>query len=95
MTVLIVSSFPDPHARAVIAGLAKCGASAELLDLADFPGKLTLTLGFGDGKRRFQLRRPGAGSLDMESVRAVWWRRPGQFGLPGTVRDQAHRRLAI
>lgn len=95
MTVLIVSSFADPHARAVIAALAERGASAELLDLADFPGKLTLTLGFGDGKRRFQLRRPGAGSLDMESVGAVWWRRPSQFGLPDAIRDPAHRRLAL
>ena len=94
MTVLIVSSLPDPHARAVIGVLADRGVGVELLDLADFPGKLTLTLGFWDGKRRFQLRRPGAGGLDMESVRAVWWRRPGQFGLPA-VRDQAHRRLAI
>jgi glutathione synthase/RimK-type ligase-like ATP-grasp enzyme len=31
----------------------------------------------------------------MESVSAVWWRRPGQFVLPDAVRDQAHRRLAI
>ena len=66
MTVLIVSSFADLHARAVITALARRGANVELLDLADFPGKLTLTLGFGDGKRRFQLGRPGAGGLDME-----------------------------
>jgi glutathione synthase/RimK-type ligase-like ATP-grasp enzyme len=79
----------------VIAELDKLGARVELLDLADYPGKLTLTLAFGDGKRRFQLRRPGAGGLDMESVSAVWWRRPGQFVLPDAVRDQAHRRLAI
>jgi glutathione synthase/RimK-type ligase-like ATP-grasp enzyme len=95
MTILIVSSLADLHARAVSAALAERGASVELLDLAEFPGKLTLTLGFGDGKRRFRLRRPGAGGLDLESVRAVWWRRPGQFGLPDTIRDQAHRRLAI
>ncbi len=79
----------------MIAELDKLGARVELLDLADYPGKLTLTLAFGDGKRRFQLRRPGAGGLDMESVSAVWWRRPGQFVLPDAVRDQAHRRLAI
>jgi glutathione synthase/RimK-type ligase-like ATP-grasp enzyme len=95
VAVLIVSSLTDGHARAVIAELDKLGARVELLDLADYPGKLTLTLAFGDGKRRFQLRRPGAGGLDMESVSAVWWRRPGQFVLPDAVRDQAHRRLAI
>ncbi len=47
MTVLIVSSFADLHARAVIAALAERGAEVELLDLADYPGKLTLTLAFG------------------------------------------------
>jgi glutathione synthase/RimK-type ligase-like ATP-grasp enzyme len=95
MTVLIVSSLADPHARAVITALAECGAQVELLDLADYPGKLTLTLAFGGGKRRFQLRRPGEGELDLEAVRAVWWRRPSAFVLPETLRDPAHRRLAL
>ncbi len=95
MTVLIVSTLADVHARVMIAALAAQGTPVELLDLADYPGKLTLTLAFGDGKRRFQLRRPGGGQLDLETVHAVWWRRPGPFGLPGTLRDPAHRRLAL
>ena len=95
MTVLIISSLADPHARAVIDALGERGARVELLDLSDYPGKLTLTLAFGDGKRRFQLRRPGAGELDLEAVRAVWWRRPRAFGLTETLRDPTHRRLAL
>lgn len=95
MTILIVSSLADVHARAVIDALAARGARVELLDLADYPGKLTLTLEFEGGKRRFQLRRPGQGQLDLKSVRAVWWRRPGAFGLPDALRDPAHRRLAL
>jgi glutathione synthase/RimK-type ligase-like ATP-grasp enzyme len=95
MTVLIVSTLADPHARAVIEALAARGTQAELLDLADYPGKLTLTLGFDDGKHRFQLRRPGQGELDLDEVRAVWWRRPSAFGLPATLRNPAHRRLAL
>lgn len=95
MTVLIVSSLADPHARAVIAALGESGARVELLDLTEYPGKLTLTLAFRDGRRRFQLRRPGEGQLDLDTVRAVWWRRPGAFVLPETLRDPAHRRLAL
>jgi glutathione synthase/RimK-type ligase-like ATP-grasp enzyme len=95
MTVLIVSSLTDPHTQAVITALSECGARVELLDLADYPSKLALTLGFEGGKRRFQLRRPGEGELDLEAVRAVWWRRPGTFGLPDTLRDPTHRRLAL
>jgi glutathione synthase/RimK-type ligase-like ATP-grasp enzyme len=95
MTVLIVSSLADVHARAVIAALAERDEPVELLDLADYPGKLALTLAFDDNRRRFQLRRPGQGELDLETVRAVWWRRPGTFGLPATLRDPTHRRLAL
>jgi glutathione synthase/RimK-type ligase-like ATP-grasp enzyme len=95
MAILIVSSLADPHARAVIAALDARGERVELLDLAEYPGKLALTLAFGDGNRRFMLRRPGEGELDLEEVRTVWWRRPGEFGLPETLRDPAHRRLAL
>jgi glutathione synthase/RimK-type ligase-like ATP-grasp enzyme len=95
MTVLIVSSLEDPHARAVIAALAERGARVELLDLADYPGKLTLTLAFEGRRRRFQLRRPGDGRFDLDDVRAVWWRRPRAFTLPETLRDPVHRRLAL
>jgi glutathione synthase/RimK-type ligase-like ATP-grasp enzyme len=79
----------------MIAALGNRGAKVELLDLAEFPGKLTLTLAFDGGKRRFQVRRPGEGQLDLDTVRAVWWRRPGAFVFPQTMRDQTHRRLAV
>jgi len=95
MTVLIVSNFSDGHARAVISELHERGARVQLLDLADYPGKLALTLAFDGGNRRFQLRRPGGGQLDLDEVRAVWWRRPSEFGLPNTLRDPACRRLAL
>ena len=95
MTVLIVSNLADGHTLAVISELGARGARVELLDLADYPGKLTLTLAFVGGERRFQLRRPGEGQLDLASVRAVWWRRPSEFGPPDTLRDPAHRRLAL
>jgi RimK-like ATP-grasp domain len=95
VTVLIVTNVADGHARAVISELNLLGAPVEVLDLSDYPAKLTLTLTFVDGKRRFQLRRPGAGQLDLDSVGAVWWRRPGTFGLPQTLTDPVHRRLAV
>jgi len=94
MSVLIVSSLADPHARAVIAALFARGERVELLDLTEYPTQLALTLEFADGHRRFRLKRPGAGTLDLETVRAVWWRRPGAFRLPDTLRDPAHRRFA-
>jgi glutathione synthase/RimK-type ligase-like ATP-grasp enzyme len=85
----------DLHARAVMTALAGHDKPVELLDLAEYPGKLTLTMAFEQGTRRFRLKRPGQGELDLDSVRAVWWRRPSPFGLPPSLRDPAHRRLAI
>jgi hypothetical protein len=95
MTILVISSLADLHAQAVIGALGERGARVELLDLSDYPGKLTLTLAFESESRRFQLRRPGAGHLDLDTVRAVWWRRPGTFGLPESLTDPTHRRLAL
>jgi len=95
MTVLIFSSLADIHARAVMAALAKHPVEIELLDLAEYPGRLTLTLGFDGPTRRFVLKRPGKGWLDLDKVRAVWWRRPSTFGLSNTLRDASHRSLAL
>jgi glutathione synthase/RimK-type ligase-like ATP-grasp enzyme len=95
MTVLIVSSPVDVHARAVIAKLAELRIRTELLDLSEFPNKLTLTMAYAGGQRRLQLRRPGEGQLDLDSVRAVWWRRPGAFNLPDSLKAPVHRRLAL
>lgn len=93
MSVLIASPLADPHAQAVATALGQCGAAVEFLDLADYPLNLTLALAFGGGKQRMQLLRPGAGHLDMDKVRAVWWRRPGTFSFPESLQP-AHRRLA-
>ena len=95
MTVLVISSLADPHARAVMKALAARGVPVELLDLAEYPRKLTLTIAFGSGARGFRIKRPGRGELDLASVHAVWWRRPGAFVLPETLQDPVHRRLAL
>ena len=96
MSILIVSSLSDGHALAVINALSALGSEdVELLDLSAYPSRLTLTLAFDNGKRRFQLRRPGEGQLDMDAVSAVWWRRPSPFGMPDTLRNPAHRQLAL
>ena len=80
---------------AVVAALREQGTPAELLDFAEYPSRLTLTLEFGCGSRRFALRRPGEGTLNLDAVRAVWWRRPGAFNLPNTLTDPLHRQLAV
>lgn len=95
MNVMIVSTVGDPHARAVMAALTAQGASVDLLDLTEFPAQLALTMAFEDGARRFQLRRTGGGSLDLDSIGAVWWRRPQGYGVPQNFAEPVHRQYAL
>jgi glutathione synthase/RimK-type ligase-like ATP-grasp enzyme len=94
MTVLILSEVQDIHAQAVMAALAAQGARAELVDLAEFPSKLMLSMAFESGKRRLELHRREGGRLDLDSVSAVWWRRPQPFRLPPGM-NPAHHRFAL
>src|ERR1700744_6369803 len=91
MKILIISSVEDAHAQAVMESLREQGAAAELLDLSEFPGKLALTMEFAGRDRRFVLKRPGGGSLDLSTIHAVWWRRPQPYGLAAGGSKQARR----
>jgi glutathione synthase/RimK-type ligase-like ATP-grasp enzyme len=94
MTVLILSRAEDIHAQAVMDALKAQGARAELVDLSEFPTRLALSMAFEGGRRRLELRRRGGGALDLDSVGAVWWRRPQPFRLPEGM-DPAHQRFAL
>jgi hypothetical protein len=95
MTVLIVSFLEDVHTQAVMAALAaESDGAVELLDLSEFPCRLSLSMAFDGGAHEFTVRRKDGGSLDLSEVGAVWWRRPRPFALPAAVSDPAHRRFA-
>lgn len=95
MTVLILSTLDDPHARAVMTALTARNVAVELLDLTEFPSRLALTMAFNDTGRRFAIKRAGGGSLDLETIGAVWWRRPQGFGVPDTFAEPSHRRYVL
>jgi hypothetical protein len=94
MTILILSRAKDVHAQAVMDALKAQGARPELVDLFEFPTRLSLSMAFEGGRRRLELRRRGGGALDLDSVGAVWWRRPQPFRLPEGM-DPAHQRFAL
>lgn len=95
MTILILSTIADVHARAVMVELASLSRPAELVDLSEFPRRLSLSMQYEDGARSFLLHREGASPLDLSGIRSVWWRRPQPFGLPAEMRDDTHRRFAM
>ena len=94
MTVLILSTATDVHALAVMDALASQGARSELVDLSEFPTQLALSMAFENGCRQLKLARRGGDTLDLDSVRAVWWRRPQPFKLPDGM-DPSYRRFAF
>jgi len=91
--ILILSTDSDPHAQAVLQHLAGLGAAAHLLNLAEFPQKLALSLSYREGRRDFALHSP-AGRLPLAEVKAVWWRRPQPFQLHPEITKESYRHFA-
>ncbi|WP_352986719.1 MvdC/MvdD family ATP grasp protein [Mesorhizobium sp. M0772] len=94
MTILILSEPADLHAHAVMEALRARRAKVVLLDLAEFSTRVALSMEFQNGELRYQLRRRSGGSLDLNDVSAVWWRRPQQFSMPSQM-SRVHRQFAL
>jgi glutathione synthase/RimK-type ligase-like ATP-grasp enzyme len=92
--ILIISSPEDVHAQAVADELRRMGRPERLLNLADFPLKMSLTAWLDDRRSDFRLTFPDGTRLAMDEVTAVWWRRPQAFGFPPEIKDPAHRHFA-
>lgn len=80
----IVSHEGDDHACAVLTALARIGRSAQLIDTAAFPSSLALTLHLEDGARSWR-GRLGPSTIDFDSLRAIWWRRPQPYVLDPAI----------
>jgi hypothetical protein len=95
MTVLIISTLADDHVNAVMSCLTSHECRVELLDLAEFPQRLALSMSFRNGMRYLHLDRQGCGKLDFDRIRSVWWRRPQAFRLPAALANPVHQRFAL
>lgn len=88
--ILAVTHREDEHARPVLDALARQGAEAVVLDLADLPrhGRVALTYGATGGR---QIRVDGRPPIDAARIGALWWRRPRPLRAPrglGAVRAE-------
>jgi hypothetical protein len=78
--IAIVTDRVDPHADRII-GLLR-GHPVVRVNTSDLPLDTTLTVGLDSSGRRGTLVIEANGLvLDFADVTAVWWRRPGGFGL--------------
>jgi hypothetical protein len=92
--ILIVSHPHDPHATAVLNALGARGTDARILDLGRYPLHGALEMSFGDRPRARRLTVDGA-DLDLDAVRAVWWRRPQPYGLDPAITDADSRNFTL
>ncbi|MET0795512.1 MAG: MvdC/MvdD family ATP grasp protein [Polyangiaceae bacterium] len=84
MTILIISEPQDIHALSVMQALPRhCSDDVVLLNLNDFPQRMFIDQYLPtSGADSFSLTLPDNRRLPMDSVRAVWWRRPQGYGVP-------------
>jgi len=92
--ILILSNHLDEHAHYVLVELAKLGAKAQLLDLAEFPQRLGLTLSYRGRARDFAFGCK-EGGLALDDCGAVWWRRPQWPEISADITRASHRNFAL
>jgi glutathione synthase/RimK-type ligase-like ATP-grasp enzyme len=93
--IMIISAPEDIHAQVVARNLvAKRGCDVRLLNLADFPMQLTLTMRFNSHAESALAWADGSAAL-LSEVSAVWWRRPQPFGVPANPSDPAAQQFAF
>ena len=94
--ILVISSDRDVHAQAVLAGLARVGARATLLDLAHFPARAQLSIRYKPScEHDFRVRDGTEGELALAECRTIWWRRPQPFQLHAEITNSAYRAFAL
>ncbi|WP_134724881.1 hypothetical protein [Paracoccus luteus] len=81
--ILILSAPDDLHARAVIDRLDRRGAAARILDPSQFPQAARLALRYGGNRSHLGYGDDSGAVIDLDRVRAAWWRRPAPCGVPG------------
>ena len=67
--IVAISHRGDLHAPPVLAALRRLGRAAVLLDLAEFPRRGRIALGYGPGRRERVLHTP-AGAIRARDVSA-------------------------
>lgn len=90
-TVLVLTEPGDTTADLVVTELDRRGARVFRADTGDFPLCLGVSAWF-DGSWRGEIHGPD-GSVDLQDIRSVYYRRPTAFTFPPSMTD-AERRFA-
>ncbi|MEK7748232.1 MAG: MvdC/MvdD family ATP grasp protein [Nitrospirota bacterium] len=88
--ILIISHPDDIHATEVMRHLGDMGQEAKMLDLAEFPMNLSLSISY-DHKAMpsATVRNKTDLFVDLAKVKSTWWRRPQAYSLPQMKDNEA------
>ena len=89
--ILILSVANDLHATQVATQLRARGAKVVLFNPARFPAEAEIALSFTLAGECRQVLRVDGDEIDLQAVRAIWYRRPEKPIAPEAVRDRTAR----
>jgi hypothetical protein len=92
--IIVLSSPRDEHAVVVLNELNKLGAQAQLLDLSEFPQKLSMELRYWGVERHYAFGCDQSG-LNLGDCHAIWWRRPQSPSISQDITQQSHQFFAL
>lgn len=93
--MILVVSFPEEeHTQEVIRRLDDAGREVALMDLSDFPTRAGMSLRWQTGEPACSLVQTATGTIDLERVRAAWWRRVCPFQIDPNVAIPSQRAFA-
>jgi glutathione synthase/RimK-type ligase-like ATP-grasp enzyme len=94
--ILVISRPNDEHALAVMSELECRRVKVKLLDLADFPQNLRLSIHYTNiNDPEYLVKFPDGEQLSLEALRSIWWRRPQQFVIDPEITQAPHRDFAL
>jgi glutathione synthase/RimK-type ligase-like ATP-grasp enzyme len=93
--IVVISSELDSHATTVLAGLARLGADATLLDLSNFPVQTQLSVKYRHESAPDYRVRDGSKELTLADCGGVWWRRPQPFQIHPDISNPGYRDFAL
>ena len=93
--VLIISPPDDLHARVISCVLnSQCGQAAIIWDSGSIPAESHASFHLTDEELDFEIRTSD-GKVRLDSLRSVWWRRPGNFRLDNKVKEAKVREFCL
>ncbi len=93
--ILVVSYPGEEHTTEVVQRLEAEGRRVVLLDLADLPARVGMTLRWQPGMEPSRMLRGPHGCVDLAAARVGWWRRVRPHSIDGAITNPSMRAFAM